>query len=41
MMEQFITELDACIRWYNKTRIKIALNGRSPVEYRQNLGIAR
>ena len=39
-MEQFIAELDAYIRWYNETRIKMSLGGRSPVEYRQHLGIA-
>jgi len=39
-MEQFIAELDAYIRWYNETRIKMSLGGRSPVEYRQGLGIA-
>jgi len=39
-MEQFIAELDAHIRWYNETRIKMSLGGRSPVEYRQDLGIA-
>ena len=39
-MEQFIAELDGYIRWYNETRIKMSLGGRSPVEYRQGLGIA-
>ena len=39
-MEQFIAELDAYIRWYNESRIKMSLGGRSPVEYRQDLGIA-
>ena len=39
-MEQFIAELDAYIRRYNATRIKMSLGGRSPVEYRQDLGIA-
>ena len=39
-MEQFMAELDGYIRWYNETRIKMSLGGRSPVEYRQGLGIA-
>jgi len=39
-MEQFIAELDAYIRWYNESRIKMSLGGKSPVEYRQDLGIA-
>jgi len=39
-MEQFIAQLDAYIRWYNETRIKMSLSGKSPVEYRQDLGIA-
>ena len=38
-MEQPIAELDVYIRWYDETRIKISLGGRSPVEYRQHLGI--
>jgi len=39
-MEQFVAELDEYIRWYNETRIKMSFGGRSPVEYRQSLGIA-
>jgi len=39
-MEQFIAELDAYLRWYNESRIKMSLGGRSPIEYRQDLGIA-
>ena len=39
-MEQFVAELDAYIRWYNETRIKMSLGGRSPVEYRQYISIA-
>ncbi|KAF0284745.1 IS3 family transposase [Spiribacter roseus] len=39
-MEQFIAERDAYVRWYNETRIKMSLGGRSPIEYRQALGIA-
>lgn len=32
---QFIDEVDAYIRWYNETRIKMSLGGRSPIEYRK------
>ncbi|AUB78259.1 transposase [Spiribacter roseus] len=39
-MEHFIAELDAYIRWYNESRIKMSLGGKSPIEYRQELGIA-
>lgn len=37
---EFVQALDAYIRWYNQHRIKLSLGGMSPVEYRQNLGIA-
>ncbi|MEX0451806.1 IS3 family transposase, partial [Spiribacter sp. 218] len=30
----------AYIRWYNESRIKMSLGGRSPIEYRRDLGIA-
>ncbi len=36
---QFIHEVDAYIRWYNETRIKMSLGGRSPIEYRKSLGL--
>jgi len=36
---QFIDEVDAYIRWYNETRIKMSLGGRSPMEYRKSLGL--
>jgi len=39
-MEQFVAELEGYIRWYNQTRIKMSLGDRSPVEYRQSIGIA-
>ena len=32
--------LDAYIRWYNEKRIKISLGFRSPLEYRESLGLA-
>lgn len=37
---QFIQELDDYIRWYNESRIKMSLGGRSPVDYRKSLGLA-
>lgn len=36
---QFIDAVDAYIRWYNETRIKMPLGGRSPIEYRKSLGL--
>lgn len=36
---QFIDAVDAYIRWYNETRIKMSLGGCSPIEYRQSLGL--
>ena len=38
-IEDFIIELDSYIRWYNNKRIKIALGGLSPIEFRKSLGI--
>ncbi len=38
-LEQFIKEVDDYIRWYNEKRIKISLGARSPIEYRNSLGI--
>ncbi|MBB5498788.1 transposase InsO family protein [Paraburkholderia sp. MM5384-R2] len=37
-IEQFVSILDAHIRWYNEKRIKISLGALSPVEYRKSLG---
>ena len=37
--EQFINEVDGYIRWYNETRIKMSLGGRSLIEYRRSLGL--
>ncbi|MDC7713463.1 IS3 family transposase, partial [Vogesella sp. LYT5W] len=28
------------IRWYNEKRIKLSLGARSPLEYRESLGLA-
>ncbi|MBQ8927470.1 MAG: IS3 family transposase, partial [Oscillospiraceae bacterium] len=33
-VEHFIAELHAYIEWYNTKRIKLKLDGLSPVEYR-------
>ena len=38
-LEPFINEVDDYIRWYNEKRIKISLGARSPIEYRNSLGI--
>jgi len=38
-LEQFIKEVDGYIRWYNEKRIKISIGARSPIEYRNSLGI--
>ena len=35
----FARELDDYINWYNRKRIKLSLGGRSPLEYRQHLGL--
>ena len=37
-IKQFIKLLDNYIHWHNQKRIKISLNGMSPLEYRQSLG---
>jgi hypothetical protein len=39
-IEQFIEVVDAYILWYSEKRIRISLGSRSPIEYRQNLGLA-
>ena len=38
-IEEFMSEIDAYIRWYNGRRIKLTLGGMSPVEYRESLGL--
>jgi transposase InsO family protein len=38
-VRQFIKEVDAYIRWYNEERIKLSLGGRSPLDYRKDLGL--
>jgi transposase InsO family protein len=39
-IDEFVTALDAYLRWYNDSRIKSSLGFRSPTEYRRSLGIA-
>lgn len=39
-IDEFVTALDAYIRWYNEARIKILLGSRSPIEHRRSLRIA-
>ena len=39
-IEHFMQALDSYIRWYNEKRIKISLGSRSPLEYRESLGIS-
>ncbi len=38
-IEQFIDLLNSYIRWYNEKRIKSSLGFRSPIEYRESLGL--
>ncbi len=35
-IENFIAELEEYIEWYNNERIKLRLNGMSPVQYRES-----
>ena len=35
---QFIDVLDEYVHWYNESRIKVSLGGKSPIQYRQSLG---
>jgi len=37
---QFMQAVDGYIRWYNEKRIKLSLGSRSPLEYRESLGLA-
>jgi transposase InsO family protein/transposase-like protein len=39
-IDEFVAAVDAYIRWYNETRIKISLGGLSPAAHRRSLGIA-
>ena len=37
-VEEFMTEMDRYIRWYNQKRIKLSLGSKSPSEFRLSLG---
>jgi len=37
---EFIDELDAYVKWYNRERIKVSLGGMSPLNYRQSIGLS-
>jgi putative transposase len=39
-IEEFMDILEEYLVWYNEKRIKLSLGGMSPLEYRQNLGLA-
>ena len=39
-IEGFMDAVDAYIRWYNSDRIKVTLDGMSPVQYRESRGLA-
>lgn len=38
-IEEFITMLDAYLRWYRDIRIKSDLDYKSPMQYRRDLGL--
>ena len=38
-IEEFSEQLDQYLHWYNEKRIKVSLQGMSPVQYRKSLGI--
>lgn len=38
-IEEFISTLDEYIHWYAEKRIKISLEGLSPIQYRKSLGL--
>jgi transposase InsO family protein len=38
-LEDVMQRIDGYIRWYNERRIKQSLGDRSPLEYRQALGL--
>lgn len=39
-IREFKAVLNEYLFWYNKGRIKVSLGNMSPMEYRQNLGLA-
>ncbi len=36
--QEFMDYIDEYIRWYNNHRVKVSLDGMSPIEYRKHLG---
>lgn len=38
-LSEFIQQIDKYIHWYNKKRIKKSLGFKSPIKYRQDMGI--
>ena len=40
LTEGFMNAVDVYIRWHNSSRVKVALDGMSPMQYRESLGIA-
>lgn len=39
-IDEFMVMLDSYLHWYNEARIKVSLDGMSPLEYRRDLGLA-
>ena len=39
-VEEFISIINQYMQWYRDKRIKLSLEGLSPMEYRRSLGIA-
>ncbi len=39
-VESFAAQLDEYLHWYSEKRIKISLNGMSPLNYRRSLGLS-
>ena len=38
-LEDFINYLHTYLEWFSSKRIKLSLNGMSPIEYRHSLGL--
>ena len=38
-VEEIVTELDSYIRWSNVERFKLSLGWKSPIAYRESLGL--
>jgi transposase InsO family protein len=39
-VEQFINTVNDYIQWYNTSRIRMSLGAKSPIQFRQTLGVA-